>query len=154
MKFVVDGAQPVKIEAKLEGGNTLLGTLWFDEDGPGWWNVEPSAVRPGEVEWVVGPLGGRWAANVEAQHEYEIRAPYTARKFGPPSPPGASQFFWLDLRVASNTGAPIKTAVVDIIVTQNNAVIDPEAGASAVLLANKAGAKILIGYEYIEFGLQ
>lgn len=154
MKFVINPTQPVLIEAKLEGGHTLVASLWFDEDGPGWWHLEPSAVRPGETDWSVGPLGGRWTVNAQQQHEWEERAPHYPRNFGPPSPPGASQWFWLTLRAASNTNAPIKSAVVELIVSQNGVEIEPASGASAVVLSNKKGAKILVGYEYIEFALQ
>lgn len=154
MRFTVQAAQPIKFEAKLEGGHTLLASLWFDEqNSAGWWHVEPDAVRPGETEWDLGAPAESFSLKVQAKHEYDARGPHRAMSFAP-FKSGDSLFFWLELSVASNTNAALKNAVVDLELSQNDQIVEPDVGASAVLLANKKGAKVLIGYEYIELALR
>lgn len=129
--YVLSGTSAFEIRTSLQGGHSLFASLWYDEFGPGWWNIAGAGAFS-DFAWSIGPLNGLWQAKVRSQHDYDADLPFVDKTFK--AKKGTTEFeFWLDLRAASNTGQSANF-IVDLTVTQNQAVVPPEDGVPHLLL--------------------
>ena len=129
--YQVSGASAFEFNVALKGGHTLLAVLWYDEEGPGWWNIAGTGGYA-EFAWDIGPLTGSWQTSVRTQHEYDSELPFHDKTFKHKK--GTTQYeFWLDLRAASNTGQPTDF-IVEFQVAQNGASVAPDDGTPVIAL--------------------
>lgn len=128
LQYRIASNSVVSITASETSGQELFASLWYDESSSSWLRIQPARVGGGEVETVIGPLGGTWSAQVQDHHAYRANGPFVSRTFTQSRKPKRNVWFDLELVGISAIGVAVPSYRVDLVVNQDGAVIVPIVG--------------------------